>query len=256
MQPPGKDIVATTAAIPNTEPASRIVFTQGGKGGVGKTAFASLLVEWYSDQNTPCIVLDMDTENKARGSLAHFFPAARKINMHAPDGLDAFVDVLEEGTPIVVADMGSGGGAPVHKWFGTMFTSVAELGVVFTAIGIVTPDPASVESVLSWAAALQNRVQYLIVKNAILDPADFTYWENDPTAQEFRRKFKPGEIMMEYRFPKVEHPARQHGVTLGCVANRAHTVPDLNKTTVVLRAQAYRRNLFAELDRVKDLLLL
>jgi MinD-like ATPase involved in chromosome partitioning or flagellar assembly len=246
----------TTEPLPRTETASRIVFTQGGKGGVGKTAFASLLVEWYSDQRTPHIVLDMDTENKARGSLTHFFPSARKINMHAPDGLDVFVDVLDEGMPIVVADMGAGGGAPVHRWFGTMFESVSELAVAFTAIGVVTPDPASVESVLSWAAALQNRVQYLIVKNAIVDPADFTYWENDPTAQEFRRKFNPREITMEYRFPKVEHPARQHGLTLGSVANRAHAIPELQKATAVLRAQAYRRNLFAELDRVKDLLLL
>jgi MinD-like ATPase involved in chromosome partitioning or flagellar assembly len=246
----------TPETVASAEPVSRIVFTQGGKGGVGKTAFASLLVEWYSDKRTPHIILDMDTENKARGSLAHFFPGARKINMHAPDGLDTFVDVLDEGTPIVVADMGAGGGAPVHKWFGSMFESVSELGVAFTAIGVVTPDPASVESVLSWAAALQNRVQYLIVKNAIVDPADFNYWENDPAAQEFRRKFKSQEINMEYRFPKVEHPARQHGLTIGSVATRAHTIPELQKATTVLRAQAYRRNLFAELDRVKDLLLL
>ena len=137
-----------------------------------------------------------------------------------------------------------------------MFTSVAQLGVTFTAIGVVTPDPASVESVLSWGHALQDNVNYLIVKNAIVDPADFSYFENDPGASEFRRTFKPQEIAMEYRFPKVEHPARQHGLTIGTVANRAHAVPELQKTTVVLRAQAYRRNLFEELDRVKDLLLL
>jgi hypothetical protein len=238
------------------ERKSLVVFTQGGKGGVGKTAFASMLVEWYQDQAIPLTILDMDTENKARGSLAHFFPTARKINMHTPDGLDAFVDVLDEGTPIVVADLGAGGGAPVQQWFNSMFTSVAELGVAFTAIGVVTPDPASVESVLSWAAALQDSVQYLIVKNAIVDPADFSYFENDPGAYEFRRTFNPREITMEYRFPKVEHPARQFGLTIGSVANRANSVSELQKATVVLRAQAYRRNVFAELDRVKDLLLL
>ena len=36
-----------------TEPTSRVVFTQGGKGGTGKTAFATMLVEWYAAaQNT------------------------------------------------------------------------------------------------------------------------------------------------------------------------------------------------------------
>jgi hypothetical protein len=34
--------MATTATV--IEPKSRVVFTQGGKGGVGKTAFASMLV--------------------------------------------------------------------------------------------------------------------------------------------------------------------------------------------------------------------
>jgi hypothetical protein len=54
----------------------------------------------------------------------------------------------------------------------------------------------------------------------------------------------------------VENPARQHGVTLNRIAERAADVPELQQTTVVMRAQAYRRNLFGELERVKDLLLL
>jgi len=52
---------------------SRIVFTEGGKGGVGKTAFSSLLVEWYAQKGAPFTLLDLDTENKNRGSLGHFF---------------------------------------------------------------------------------------------------------------------------------------------------------------------------------------
>jgi hypothetical protein len=99
-------------------------------------------------------------------------------------------------------------------------------------------------------------VQYLIVKNSLTDPADFSYWENDPAAEQFRRTFRPKEIAMEYRLPKVEHPARQHGLTLNQIADRRTDVSELQQTTVVMRAQAYRRNLFAELERVKDLLLL
>ena len=52
---------------------------------------------------------------------------------------------------------------------------------------------------------------------------------------------------MEYRLPKVENPARQHGFTMNRVADRQTGVPELQQTTVVMRAQAYRRNLFAEL---------
>jgi hypothetical protein len=158
--------------------------------------------------------------------------------------------------PIVIADMGAGAGAVAFRWFESMFKSVDEMGVAFTAIGVVTPDPASVESVLAWAGALQHRVQYLIVKNSLTDPADFSYWDNDTAAKDFRRVLRPKEIEMEYRLPKVENPAKQHGLTLNKIAERGAGVPELQQTTVVMRAQSYRRNLFAELDKVKDLLLL
>ena len=79
------------------KPTSRIVFTQGGKGGVGKTAFSTLLVEWYASKKAPLALIDMDSENKTRGSLAHFFPEARKANIQRARGLDDFVHVLDDG---------------------------------------------------------------------------------------------------------------------------------------------------------------
>ena len=248
------DTLKFPAPVPATEPISRVIFTQGGKGGVGKTAFTTMLVDWYAKQGAPFRLLDLDTENKSRGSLAHFYPQTRKVDIHTAEGLDSFVDVLDDGTAVVIADMGAGAGAVTHRWFDSMYDSVAESGVVFTAIGLVTPDPASVESVLGWGGALQHRVQYLIVKNALSDPADFSYWEQTEAAAEFRRTFQPKEISMEYRLPKVENPARQHGLTINRVADRRVDVPELQQTTVVMRAQAYRRNVFAELDRVKELL--
>jgi hypothetical protein len=60
---------------------------------------------------------------------------------------------------------------------------------------------------------------------------------------------------MEYRLPDLENPARQHGVTLGQVAERQTQVEELKKASIVMRAQAYRRRLFAEFERAKGLLL-
>jgi MinD-like ATPase involved in chromosome partitioning or flagellar assembly len=242
------------APIHQQPTTGRIVFTQGGKGGVGKTAFTSLLVDWYARQGLRYTLLDLDTENKTRGSLTHFFPEARKVNIHTSEGLDAFVDVLDH-APLVIADMGAGAGQVAAEWFEGMAESVRELGVAFTAIGVVTPDPASIESVCAWADALQDRVSYLIVKNSLTNPADFSYWDDSRQARRLREALKPEVIAMEYRLPKVENPARQHGLTMNRIADRRTEVPELQQTTVVMRAQAYRRNLFVELDRVKDLLL-
>jgi hypothetical protein len=98
----------------------------------------------------------------------------------------------------------------------------------------VTPDPASVPSLIAWGKFLQSRVDYLIVKNYLSNPADFSYWDGDPLAEEFWRIFNRKVISMEYHLPEIE----------------------LSHTASVWRAQAYRRNLFAELNRAKELLLL
>ena len=136
-----------------------------------------------------------------------------------------------------------------------MYEDVAEQGIGFTAIGIVTSDPASVESVLSWAARLQGRVDYLIVENAAVPHADLAYWRESEPARRFRDAFDPAIISMEFRLPDLENPARQHGLTLGQVAERQVFVEELKKASLVMRAQAYRRRLFAEFDKVKELLL-
>jgi hypothetical protein len=60
---------------------------------------------------------------------------------------------------------------------------------------------------------------------------------------------------MEFRLSDLENPARQHGVTLGQVAERKTQVDELQKASIVMRAQAYRRRLFAEFEKAKELLL-
>lgn len=234
----------------------RVVFTMGGKGGTGKTGCMLALAEWFEANRIPFTLLDLDTENKARGSLKHYFNGtARKVNIHTPAGLDAFIDHLSDGAPVILADMGAGSGQVAHEWFDTMYADAAEQGIAFTAIGTITSDPASVESILSWANRLQDRVDYLIVENAATPHADLSYWHSSEPARRFRELFQPVVIAMEFRLADLENPARQHGVTLGQVAERKTQVEELQKASIVMRAQAYRRRLFAEFEKAKELLL-
>jgi MinD-like ATPase involved in chromosome partitioning or flagellar assembly len=238
------------------EITKRVIMSMGGKGGVGKTAQMVGLVEWYDHNEIPVQLLDLDTENKARGSLAHFYPSrAAKVNIHTAAGLDAFVDCLGDGAPIVVADMGAGAGGVTTDWFDAMYQSSAEAGIAFTAIGVVTEDPASVASALGWANQLQQRVAYIVVKNSTSPHADFHYWENSLEAKKFIEVFSPAVIHMGYRLPELEGATRNHGVTLGSVAGRKNNVPELQKSSLVMRAQSYRRAMSAEFDRVKEVLL-
>lgn len=236
-----------------TEFSKRVVFTMGGKGGVGKTGVVVALAEWFQANEIPVTLLDLDTENKARGSLNHFFNGtATKVDVNTPAGLDAFVDHLGGGTSIILADMGAGAGQIAAGWFDSMFEDVAATGVRFTAIGIVTPDPASVESVLAWANRLQDRVEYVIVENATSALAEFTYWRSTKQANQFRQAFGPAILQMEFRLAELENPLRQHGIQLGQVADRKTMVDELKRASLVMRAQSYRRRLFSEFDRAKE----
>jgi len=113
----------------NTQPRNkRVVFTMGGKGGVGKTGLMVTLAEWFEANEIPFTLLDLDTENKARGSLKHFFNGSvAKVNIHTPAGLDAFVDHLESGATIILADMGAGSGQVASDWFDAMCTRMSRL---------------------------------------------------------------------------------------------------------------------------------
>jgi MinD-like ATPase involved in chromosome partitioning or flagellar assembly len=234
----------------------RVIFSMGGKGGVGKTSVMTALAEWFHDNGVPVRLLDLDSENKARGSLTHFFRGeVPKVNIHTPAGLDAFVDELTGEYSVILADMGAGAGQVTHEWFDKMYPDVAEAGIVFTAVGAVTSDPASVESVLSWAAKLQRRVSYLVVENASSERTDFTYWRESEQARRFQEILSPAVIRIDYRLPDLENATRNHGVRLGEVAARATDAPELQKTSLVMRAQSYRRRMFAEFDKVRELLL-
>jgi MinD-like ATPase involved in chromosome partitioning or flagellar assembly len=234
----------------------RVILSMGGKGGVCKTSVMAGLAEWFRENQIPVKLLDLDTENKARGSLTHFFrDDAPKVNIHTPAGLDAFVDELTDGPPVILADMGAGAGQVTYDWFDKMYPDVSEAGILFTAIGIVTSDPASVESVLAWASRLQRRTSYLIVENSVSEHTEFTYWGASEQALRFQQIFSPAVIRVDYRLPDLENATRNHGVTLGQVAKRATGAAELQKASLVMRAQSYRRRMFAEFDKVKDLLL-
>ena len=121
--------------------------THGAKGGVGKTSVMAGLAKWVDLNQIPAKLLDLDVENNARGLLTHFFGGSvPKVNIHTPAGLDSFVDQVADGPPVILADMGAGSGQVTYDWFDKMYPDVSEAGIVFTAVGVVTSDPASVES--------------------------------------------------------------------------------------------------------------
>jgi hypothetical protein len=60
---------------------------------------------------------------------------------------------------------------------------------------------------------------------------------------------------MDARLPDLQHAMRNYGLTLGQVGQRQAKAAELAKSSLVIRAQAYRRQLFAEFERIKEALL-
>jgi hypothetical protein len=83
----------------------------------------------------------------------------------------------------------------------------------------------------------------------------FSYWENTAEAKTFRSTFFPEVIRMDARLPDLQHAMRNHGLTLSQVGQRQAKAAELAKSSLVIRAQAYRRQLFAEFERIKEALL-
>ena len=228
----------------------------GGKGGVGKTAIMVAIAEWLDFNATPFSMLDCDTENKSKGTLLQFFPdRCRKIDIRKPTGLDAFIEEAIDGDhSVVLADLGAGSGRDTEQWFNEMFDQVDNLDLNFVAIGAITANPASVETVFNWADILKKRVDYLIVRN-LKDGAVITAFDKSKDGDAFRAVFAPAVLTFEARLPELQYSLENLGITISAVLSSESSIDNLTKTAARIRLRGYRNRFFDQLNTVRDLLI-
>jgi hypothetical protein len=233
---------------------SQILFTQGGKGGVGKTTVIAALTGWIRRKGFDTVLLDFDSENREKSSFQSFYPEAQKIDIRAPDSLDRVFHFLETPGTIVIADQGAGSGAETFSWFDRTAQIVGEFADV-TSIGIVTKDPGSVASVLSWAYHLGSRVRYLIVLNELVRGSGFDAWCNTPGVQEFVTRTAPAIIALQNRNPDFEDMLRANHLTLEKVISRSHSVDWFHSLTRIVQGRRYQQEAYDAFDSVSHILL-
>jgi CobQ/CobB/MinD/ParA nucleotide binding domain len=233
---------------------SQILFTQGGKGGVGKTTVIAALTGWIRTKGFDPVLLDFDSENREKSSFQSFYPEAQKIDIRAPDSLDRVFHFLETPGTIVIADQGAGSGAETFSWFDRTAQIVGEFADV-TSIGIVTKDPGSVASVLSWAYYLGSRVRYLIVLNELVRGSGFDAWCTTPEVQEFVTRTAPAIIALQNRNPDFEDMLRANHLTLEKVINRRHSVDWFHSLTRIVQGRRYQQEAYDAFESVSHILL-
>ncbi len=233
---------------------SHILFTQGGKGGVGKTTVITALTGWIRAKGFDPILLDFDNENREKSSFQGFYPEAQKIDIHAPDSLDRVFHFLEAPGTVVIADQGAGSGAETFSWFDRTAEIVQEFADV-TSIGIVTKDPGSVASVLSWAYHLGGRVRYLIVLNGLVRGTGFDAWCTTPQVNEFVASAQPSIIAFQNRNPDFEDMLRANHLTLEKVINKEHSISWFHSLTRIVQARRYQQEAYNAFESTSHILL-
>jgi hypothetical protein len=233
---------------------SQILFTQGGKGGVGKTTVIAALTGWIRTKGFDPVLLDFDSENREKSSFQSFYPEAQKIDIRAPDSLDRLFHFLQTPGTIVIADQGAGSGAETFSWFDRTAQIVCEFADV-TSIGIVTKDPGSVASVLSWAYHLGSRVRYLIVLNELVRGSGFDAWCTTPEVQEFVTRTAPAIIALQNRNPDFEDMLRANHLTLEKVINRRHSVDWFHSLTRIVQGRRYQQEAYDAFESASHILL-
>jgi CobQ/CobB/MinD/ParA nucleotide binding domain len=233
---------------------SHILFTQGGKGGVGKTTVITALTGWIRAKGFDPILLDFDNETREKSSFQGFYPEAQKIDIHAPDSLDRVFHFLEAPGTVVIADQGAGSGAETFSWFDRTADIVQEFADV-TSIGIVTKDPGSVASVLSWAYHLGGRVRYLIVLNELVRGTGFDAWCTTPQVNEFVASAQPSIIAFQNRNPDFEDMLRANHLTLEKVINKEHSISWFHSLTRIVQARRYQQEAYNAFESTSHILL-
>jgi hypothetical protein len=234
----------------------RVVFTEGGKGGVGKTEVALSLVSWYRQRGIEPALLDFDIENAEKSSLQSFYQEATKLDVHREGTLDELFAACDNGASVVLADLGSGAGRATQQWFEEASEYAFELSIQFTAVGVTTNEAGSIQSILRWADNLQDAVDYLIVLNEMRTPrCAFEYWHDDPMVAEFVNVTNAQVMTMKARFEAFQAEARNAGHTLQDIIERRVKDDFFRMTKNVIRAKIYQQNLFDGFDVAENILL-
>jgi hypothetical protein len=191
------------------------------------------------------------------GSFSHFFKEALKVDITTPSGFDEFVEkVLCDNAPMVLADLGAGSGKFTFKWFDDMHDPLQEAGVRFLAIGVLTSEVATTETIFNWANALKSRTDYLIVRNH-RNGDDFSALEQSEPGQRFLKVSKAPVIDMEARLDDIQRDLDKRGLSLRQALEAPSEIagPFLSRAVSKIRMRGYLTRMNAQFRRVVDTLL-
>jgi hypothetical protein len=134
-----------------------------GKGGVGKSFFATNFVQYLKDQQIEHRAIDTDNENS---TLKRFHREAEFINIEQVQEIDVLISSLET-SGLVIVDCRAASTDIFLDYFAEVrvFEILEMLGATLTIISPVNHEADSVEQVKIIADALGPKCRYVVVRN-------------------------------------------------------------------------------------------
>ena len=193
---------------------SRMIFSCGGKGGVGKTTIISSIIDYLIHTKTPYRAYDLDMGNKNVGSLSRYGNGNIEKLQLSGENLDRVAEGALK-TGIAVCDLPAGAEDTFRQWYLDIGYSLKGEGIGYTAVATVNALRASVSTLIDWANFLQDGVDYVVALNEAFGGKDnnfLIYREWDQT-KKFRDAFQPVEVIFPARNELLQMQLEDRGIT-------------------------------------------
>jgi hypothetical protein len=226
--------------------ANQIDIILNGKGGVGKSFFATNFVQFLKDKQIPHVAIDTDNENS---TLKRFHGEAEFINIEDDQGIDSIFPALEK-AQLVVVDCRAASTDIFLDYFAEVkvFDILRAMEARLTVISPVNHEADSIEQVKIVAEALGSRCRYVVIKNQA-HSEHFTIYEKSKTRSRLIEELDAREIVMPKLYDWLVTGLNQTNLTItAAIANPEFSL--VNRQ----RLKNWREKFFEQIERTLDVL--
>ncbi len=233
-----------------------VVFSIGGKVGVGKSWLISLLADWYVSRKVGFHAIDLDNENS---TLSRFYPSAQFVELTSERDLDEMMTrIVVGGDALTLIDMRAASTDRMVPWLQQVdFEELAKAhGVGFTAIGVVDSSEDSIVNIGFWAADVLKKakgIRYVIVRNKVRGE-ELPYETSD-----HRRRYREKLDLVEIEVPKLDQWVHAKLETENRSVGAALAMDDAGSPFMQFMTRArlkrYQQTMFEQFEAVQDRLL-
>ena len=218
-----------------------------GKGGVGKSFFAVNLIQYLKDKSIPHVAIDTDNENS---TLKRFHPEATFLDIEDAKEIDSIFAALDT-ADLVVVDCRAASTDIFLNYFEELeiFRLLEKSGASMTVVSPVNHETDSVEQIRNLSERLNDRCNYLIVKNQALSER-FGNYEQSKTRARLVEQLGAKEIQMPKLYDWLVADLNKRDLTITpAIRHESFTLFDRQ------RLCNWQRRFYEELEAVTDLLL-